>query len=452
MINEIFITASEIILAVALPYFVYSVVAGMRAHKRLGASRLNHQEHFDPSARVYDLSEKPELNLYYLVPALNEEAVIGATVRHLLLDPFVKVLVIDDGSNDGTSHEARRAAREVQAGNRLTILKRVAPDARKGKGAALNAGYEAILRYVSGQGIDPDSVIVGVMDADGRLSSAAGRPALAAFAADAEVGSVQYIVRIRNREKLIGRFQDVEFWMISAMSQFSRVRSGTVSLGGNGQFTRLSALMSLSGSPWTNSLTEDLDIGLRLVCQGWKATTSVDAYVDQQAVERYRPLIRQRVRWYQGHMSCMNRMKEVWSSPKVPQSAVIEVTTYLLVPWVIVLPWSIIQQWVFYELAFGAGRTVLDLHLGSPIWEAGYLLFWYVFSFLPNILIGIVYWRRTRSISLPRAIALGHLMLLWNYIGYISAWAALARMVRGVTSWSKTARTVETTTGPVVAA
>ncbi|KJE76292.1 glycosyltransferase [Ferrimicrobium acidiphilum] len=443
MINIVFITASEIILAVALPYFIYSIVAGMRAHKRLGARRLNQQELLDPGAPKYDLAVKPALNLFYLVPALNEEAVIEATVRHLLLDPFVRVLVIDDGSEDLTSKRAKQAAIDAQAESRLTILRRRPPNARKGKGAALNAGYECIGRYIYDMGFDPASVIIGVMDADGRLSPAAGRPALQCFAEDPKVGSVQYVVRIRNREKLIGRFQDIEFWMISAMSQFSRVRSGTVSLGGNGQFTRLSALASLPGEPWTSSLTEDLDIGLRLVCQGWKATTSVDAYVDQQAVERYRPLVRQRIRWYQGHMTCMNRMKEVWSSPNVSQSAVIEVTTYLLVPWVIVLPWSIIQQWVFYELAFGAGKSILNLHVGSPVWEMGYLLFWYVFSFLPNILIGLIYYRRTRSISLPKAILMGHLMLLWNYIGYISAWAALVRMIKGVRSWSKTGRTVE---------
>lgn len=229
MINLLFITASEIILAVALPYFVYSVIAGVRAHKRMGAGKLNYLESLEPGEQAYDLSEEPQLKLFYLVPALNEEKVIGATVRHLLLDPFVKVLVIDDGSDDRTSEEAKQAAANLQAHDRLMVLRRSPPDARKGKGAALNAGYHAIRRFVSTNGIDPDSVIIGVMDADGRLSSAAGRPALAAFHEDPTVGSVQYIVRIRNREKLIGRFQDVEFWMISAMSQFSRVRSGTVS-------------------------------------------------------------------------------------------------------------------------------------------------------------------------------------------------------------------------------
>jgi cellulose synthase/poly-beta-1,6-N-acetylglucosamine synthase-like glycosyltransferase len=452
MINLFFITASEIILAVALPYFVYSVIAGMIAHKRLGASKLSYLESPEPGGATYDLSTKPQLNLFYLVPALNEEKVIGATVRHLLLDPFVKVLVIDDGSEDRTSEEAKQAATDMQAHDRLTVLRRSPPDARKGKGAALNAGYHAIRSYVTTNGVDPDSVVIGVMDADGRLSSAGGRPALEAFLKDPAVGSVQYIVRIRNRGKLICRFQDLEFWMISAMSQLSRVRTGTVSLGGNGQFTRLSALMSLSGDPWTNSLTEDLDIGLRLVCQGWRATTSIGAYVDQQAVEHYRPLMRQRVRWYQGHMTCMNRMREVWSSSNVSQTAVIEVTTYLLVPWVIVLPWSVIQQWVFYELAFGAGRGILDLHVGSVLWELAYLLFWYVFSFLPNILIGIIYWRRTRSISFGRSILLGHLMLFWNYVGYIAAWAALVRILRGATSWSKTDRTTEVEgTTPVAA-
>ena len=102
------------------------------------------------------------------------------------------------------------------------------------------------------------------MDADGRLSAGAVTAALALFDGP-RVGGVQLIVRIRNRRKLIAQFQDIEFWMISALSQFARSISGTVSLGGNGQFTRLSALQQLTGEPWSRSLTEDLDLGLRLI-------------------------------------------------------------------------------------------------------------------------------------------------------------------------------------------
>ncbi len=167
---------------------------------------------------------------------------------------------------------------------------------------------------------------------------------------DPRVGGVQLIVRIRDRRKLIAQFQDIEFWMISALSQFARSMSGTVSLGGNGQFTRLSALQSLSGETWSKSLTEDLDLGLRLIAAGFRVTTTTSGYVDQQAVDTLPRLLRQRTRWYQGHMDSIRLLPQLWRSNSVNEVAILEVTSYLLVPWLIVLPWSILQQWIFFQI------------------------------------------------------------------------------------------------------
>jgi hypothetical protein len=66
-----------------------------------------------------------------------------------------------------------------------------------------------------------------------------------------------------------------------------------------------------------------------------------------------------------------------------------------------------------------------------------------VLSFAPNILIGIVYSRRTHAVSLGRAFVLGHLMIAWNHVGYVAAWRGLSRTVRGRTSWDKTFSTRE---------
>ncbi len=292
------------------------------------------------------------------------------------------------------------------------------------------------------RGLDPEDVIVAVMDADGRLSTGAVNAALSLFD-DAEVGGVQLVVRIRDRRKLVAQFQDIEFWLISALSQFARSMSGTVSLGGNGQFTRLVALQQLDGDPWSQSLTEDLDLGLRLIARGWRVTTTTYGYVDQQAVDTYRRLLRQRTRWYQGHMSSMRRLPELWRSHNVSEVAILEVTSYLLVPWLVVLPWSILQQWILYELLVGSGHGIFATGLHGLPWQVTYGVLWYVLSFAPNLLIGFVYARRTRAVTLKRAFVLGHLMIAWNYIGYISVWRAVGRMLRGRNNWDKTSRSSE---------
>jgi cellulose synthase/poly-beta-1,6-N-acetylglucosamine synthase-like glycosyltransferase len=257
------------------------------------------------------------------------------------------------------------------------------------------------------------------------------------------VAGVQLIVRIRDRRRLMAQFQDIEFWLISALSQFARSMTGTVSLGGNGQFTRLSALQDLTGEPWSRSLTEDLDLGLRLIAAGWRVTTTRDGFVDQQGVDTLARLIRQRTRWYQGHMDSIRRLPELWRSTRVGEVAILEVTSYLLVPWLIVLPWSVLQQWIAFQVITGSSHGIFATRLGGLPWQVGYALLWYVVSFAPNILIGFVYARRTRAVSLTRALVLGHLMIVWNYVGYFAAWRALARMIRGRTNWTKTTRSSE---------
>ncbi len=430
---------TQVLLAIALPYFVVTTLVGIRVARREAGSLRGQEagayddpEHIDPGNH----------RVYVLVPCLDEERVIGATVERLVRDPVCRVVVINDGSRDGTAAAALDAAAAAGAQDRVQVLTRALPDAQQGKGAALNAALPAVVNDAAARGTDPGDVIVAVMDADGRLSPGGLRAPLRCFD-DPGIGGVQLTVRIRNRGKLICRFQDVEFWSISALSQFARTLSGTVSLGGNGQFTRLSALLSLPGDPWTDSLTEDLDLGVRLVAAGWRTTTTGAAYVDQQAVESYRRLLRQRTRWYQGHLTCIRRLPELWRSPKVSQVSLLEVSSYLLVPWLIVLPWSVVQQLILFEIIAGSGQGVFAADLGSVQARVTYAALWYGLSFLPNILVGLTYSRRTGAVSLWQALALGHLMIAWNYIGYLASWRACVRMIRGRTGWEKTARSHE---------
>ena len=73
-------------------------------------------------------------------------------------------------------------------------------------------------------------------------------------------------------------------------------------MGGNGQFNRLSALDDVADDvgPWRDRLTEDQDLGLRLIGAGWHGHQELRAIVEQQGLPRLRPLYRQRTRWSQG--------------------------------------------------------------------------------------------------------------------------------------------------------
>ena len=249
----------------------------------------------------------------FLVPALDEATTIADSVARLLaVEAKDKVvLVIDDGSTDETG--------AVLAGidaPELEVLTRTPPDARRGKGAALNAAWRRIDRLLaSGRfaGRPRERVIVGVVDADGRLDPHAPRFAGAHFADD-RVGGLQVRVRIYNRSRFLTWCQDVEFAVYGRLFQAGRTAFGAAGMGGNGQFNRLAALDELaegSDGPWRDRLTEDQDLGLRLLEAGWRSVAEDRTTVDQQGLPALRPLLRQRTRWAQGNLQAMGQLDEM---------------------------------------------------------------------------------------------------------------------------------------------
>ncbi|CAM4447418.1 glycosyltransferase family 2 protein [Nocardia ninae] len=376
--------------------------------------------------------------VFVLIPCLNEAKVIANTV-HCLLDaqPGVRLVVVDDGSDDDT------AALAEAAGKGVTVVQRVLPAARLGKGAALNAGLRHIRRCVENEGLAPERVLVCVLDADGRMTPGSVACVTELFE-EPEVGGVQLAVRIRGRDSVALRFQDIEFWALSALSQFGRVAMRAVSMGGNGQFTRLSALDDVGEEPWSDSLTEDLDLGISLAVAGWTVTSTMGAFVSQQGLRDARRLLRQRTRWFQGHMSAMARLPELWSTPGIRRTVRVELTGYLFMPYLITLPWSVIQQYLLFRLAFGDNPGLFDLATG-PLWMqvlSGIGL--YAITFGPFLIWAVLYWQRTGDQPLWKSIAYLHAQPVWMYVAFIAVWRASWRILRRRTGWVKTERVAET--------
>ena len=101
---------------------------------------------------------RDDLFFVFVLPCLNEEKVILASLRRLLSisgDDFV-VLVVDDGSDDSTVD-----AVSTVLGERVWLLSRKLPQARQGKGEALNAATRyltaGLLTNFAG-GREPNSV------------------------------------------------------------------------------------------------------------------------------------------------------------------------------------------------------------------------------------------------------------------------------------------------------
>lgn len=412
--------------------------------------------------RVYTLrpSTRPgdpaRFDWHLMIPCRDEESVIAATVSAARTSfPGCHVWVIDDDSEDATA----RIVRELMAvDERIHLVSRVRPEARTGKGDALNAAYLQILEYV---GPDPERTrraVVGVLDADGYLSDntldlLAGPDAFG----NRRVGAVQLEVWMKNREdrkpragagrlrNALGRYlirmQDMEFRTSNSAMQLLRVQTGTVGMGGNGQFTRLSVLQDLAadqGHPWGKSLSEDYELGLNILALGHTNHYVREAHVSQEALPYFRRLLTQRTRWAQGNLQCSALLPRLRHSGNLRPTGLAEVHYFMSLPWLMVVNLALVPVLLYCAIeedseGFLTGTAAL------LVAAAGL-----VFLVLPYALWGPLYrrWGHERVGALT-AWTLGAGYLLYVYFTYLYYPRAIARMLTGRTSWAKTRRNAD---------
>jgi peptidoglycan/xylan/chitin deacetylase (PgdA/CDA1 family)/glycosyltransferase involved in cell wall biosynthesis len=221
-----------------------------------------------------------------IVPAHNEAANIAATVRSLVDSdyPGVEVIVVDDGSTDGTGRIVRAL--------RLPGVHVIRQD-NAGKPAALNTG----LRYARAElvvMVDGDTVFEP--DAVGRLVQPLR---------DGRVGAVSGNTKVANRRGLLGRWQHLEYVIGFNLDRrlFDVARCMPTVPGAIGAFRR-SALRDVGGVP-RETLAEDTDLTMAVVRAGWRVVYAPDAVAWTEAPATLRQLWRQRYRWCYGTLQAM---------------------------------------------------------------------------------------------------------------------------------------------------
>ncbi len=380
--------------------------------------------------------ERREPFYVFVVPALNEALVIERTL-HQLLDfrgPDFAVLVVDDGSDDDTA-----AIVASIDDDRLWLLQRRLPHARRGKGEALNAGYRRLMSEGRLAAHSLDDIVVGIIDADGRLDPDAYEPLTRCFA-DPRVAAVQIRVRIHNAaDSLLARLQDVEFAVFTEVFQRGRARLGTAGMGGNGQFVRLSALAGLGGSPWSACLTEDLELGIRLLLRGGQTGYCAETWVSQQGVVEPGALVRQRARWFQGHLQCWRLLDDIRLCTHLEGAPRRDLQFHLLAPaLVLVVSLMVALGWLV-----GLGLAVSGAASGGVPGPVA-LLTMYLLGFGMVPLVMGAYRRAQPDIPPVRLALLSHLYLIYSLFWAVAGWRAVWHLARGRRRWAKTWRTRET--------
>lgn len=283
-----------------------------------------------------------QLRFTFLIPALNEAQVIEATVCNLRrVSAESRVAVIDDGSDDATAVLVSALA---ASDPNVLLLRRVAPEARQGKGKALNWAVTQLLHRLRAEGADLSREIFAVIDADGRIGPELLEEARQVLG-DPQVMGAQARVRIRQSvgrlclQSVIGRMleqqQDVEFF-ITRHLQVLRSHWHTVALCGNGQLMRASYVAGQFArglEPWPDVLLEDFASGLEVrLAAPTHRLAFLEHPVTQQGLPDLWRFSRQRARWTQGTLQCLPYLRRLWRTP-VPFLARLDFTYFILGPW-----------------------------------------------------------------------------------------------------------------------
>ena len=253
------------------------------------------------AADLYDLSLHRSRPLSYaptvwvVIPAYNEELCVARAVRSVLDGdyPDLSVIVVDDGSTDGTVAALRHFGPRV----------RVVSQQNAGKAAAINTGMRLV-----GDGL------VMVLDADSTLSRSAVSKMVAHFA-DPLVLAAAANVKIDDPRGVLGWVQRMEYAVVHRLKQGYTVFNCEYVIGGVGSMFRTS-IVRACGYFDTDTMTEDIDFSMKILSTlgnyDWRIIFAADAIAHTQAVPSLRGLLRQRFRWKFGRLQAFYKHRSLF--------------------------------------------------------------------------------------------------------------------------------------------
>jgi biofilm PGA synthesis N-glycosyltransferase PgaC len=286
------------------------------------------------------LSAYPAISM--LVAAYNEEASIEETLISIDRQNYpgpLQVIVINDGSTDGTSLVVQR----VQ--NRYPWLTFVDLKKNGGKARALNIGFKEVLHN-----------LVVTVDADSFLYRGALASIVERYLADPpNTRAVAGKILVRNsRQNWITRCQEWDYFHgIAAIKRVQSLFQGTLVAQGAFSVYDRAALVEVGG--WPECVGEDIVLTWALLKAGYRVGHCEDACLFTNVPSTLKQLVKQRQRWARGMTEAFIKHPGILLKPRL--------STFFIY-------WNLLFPWL--DLAFTIGFIPgLAMALFGYYWIAG---------------------------------------------------------------------------------
>ena len=277
------------------------------------------KEHIIENDKFFETLPKVDV----LVAARDEENVIERLVSRLLSIEYpeekLSLWIIDDGSQDLTPNLLKELSTNF---SRINVLSRSLMSGG-GKSGALNS----VLSKTNGEWLF-------ILDADAQLQSNVLFRAIT-LALNGGWSGVQLRKSVINCDlNQIASYQAMEMAMDAVIQRGRLANGGVAELRGNGQLLNRKVLESCGGFN-EKTITDDLDLSFRLLLNRSPIVIMWDPPVQEEAVESFSALFRQRKRWAEGGLQ---RFFDYWPylfSKRLSKFKKFDLTCFFLLQYVL---------------------------------------------------------------------------------------------------------------------
>lgn len=245
-----------------------------------------------------------------LIAAYHEEEAIGATlqcVRDVGYPGPIELLVLDDGSADGTSAAVDYCKDVLFAMSPNVELRLLRFEQNRGKASVLNNGLE-----------QAQHDLIVTIDADTHLQPGSLTAIVERLLSDpADTVAIAGAVLVENaHESLIAGAQEWDYFHgIAAVKRMQSMYDGTLVAQGAFSIYRRQALLNAGG--WPDTVGEDIVLTWALLKQGHRIGYAEDAIAWTHAPATLGELARQRKRWARGMIEALEHHKSLLFQPRL---------------------------------------------------------------------------------------------------------------------------------------